>query len=77
MKIILAVFLSISLTTVAHSAPQDVAKALFPKTVLITWNDPAGSIHRIGKKRRLPPGDARRYVQDKMLFQARPIMCII
>jgi len=41
-KILAVLLLSVGLTTMAHSAPQDVAKALFPKTVLITTSDKAG-----------------------------------
>jgi len=41
--LILLIFGLASLVTLtANAAPQDVAKALFPKTVLITVNDPAG-----------------------------------
>lgn len=46
MKTSLRVLLTIGLAAIfvpsASASPQDVAKALFPKTVLITVNDPAG-----------------------------------
>ena len=48
MKTIPAILFAISLATTSLSAPQDVAKALFPKTVLINVSDSAGRPLSIG-----------------------------
>jgi len=39
---VLTIGIAAMASVVANAAPQDVAKTLFPKTVLITVNDPAG-----------------------------------
>jgi hypothetical protein len=42
MKTTLALFLLVALTVAGHASPQEVAKALFPKTVLLTMQDSSG-----------------------------------
>ena len=52
----LATILSISLAPSAHSAAQDVARKLFPRTVLLTMKDPAGRPLSLGSGFVLKPG---------------------
>ena len=42
MKTTLALFFLLGLTTTGQASPQEVAKALFPKTVLLTMHDSSG-----------------------------------